>query len=228
MLSARFAEAAAILGVIGYLCFRYGRRPIRQFSLAHNEPLKGESNASFPAWLSRHEWTFALLVGIVCIPLILRVQILATMIVAYQHPTLEGLRQSKDSFLMFGLAARAIVTAPIFEEFLYRGLIQGGLQRINRRLNPPVESLLMGDDPRLSALLGTKANLNESPPATWPILVSSAIFAAAHWNLGASCIPLFLFGLVLGFLFRRSGNLVSCILVHAMLNSYSIALVLLR
>ncbi len=58
-------------------------------------------------------------------------------------------------------------------------------------------------------------------PARWPIFVTSALFALAHFGHSSDPIPLFLFALGLGYLYRQTHRLWPCIVVHMLLNSFS-------
>ncbi len=57
--------------------------------------------------------------------------------------------------------------------------------------------------------------------AILPILITSALFGLAHSGQGPAPIPLFVFGIVLGYLFRRTGSIVPCIALHMLLNAFS-------
>lgn len=58
--------------------------------------------------------------------------------------------------------------------------------------------------------------------ATWmPMIVSAAVFALAHVGQGAAPVPLFVFGLALGYLYRQTGSLWPCIVLHMGLNGFS-------
>jgi membrane protease YdiL (CAAX protease family) len=52
----------------------------------------------------------------------------------------------------------------------------------------------------------------------WPMFVSAAIFALAHFSHGPDWIPLFVLALGLGFLFQRTHRLLPCMTVHFLLN----------
>ncbi len=61
-------------------------------------------------------------------------------------------------------------------------------------------------------------------PGVWywmPIFLSSGLFALAHLGQGLAPIPLFVFGLALGYLYRRTGSLIPCITVHFLLNAFT-------
>ena len=58
----------------------------------------------------------------------------------------------------------------------------------------------------------------------WPMYVSSAIFALLHLNGGPDPIPLFFFALWLAYLYRLTGRITPCIVVHLLLNLFSFSL----
>lgn len=58
----------------------------------------------------------------------------------------------------------------------------------------------------------------------WPMYVSSAIFALLHLNGGPDPIPLFFFALWLAYLYRLTGRITPCIVVHLLLNLFTFAL----
>ena len=62
---------------------------------------------------------------------------------------------------------------------------------------------------------------NWNSGSLWPILVTSALFALAHFGQGPAPISLFFFGIALGYIFRRTGSIVPCIVLHMMLNGFS-------
>ena len=56
-------------------------------------------------------------------------------------------------------------------------------------------------------------------PYGWlPIVVSSLLFALAHFGSGPDPVPLFVFALILGFLYQRTHRIIPCIVAHAMFN----------
>ncbi len=59
--------------------------------------------------------------------------------------------------------------------------------------------------------------------STWwlPIFASAAVFALAHVGQGAAPIPLYVFGFALGYLYRQTGSIMPCIVLHLGLNGYS-------
>ncbi|MBX7166384.1 MAG: CPBP family intramembrane metalloprotease [Pirellulales bacterium] len=64
--------------------------------------------------------------------------------------------------------------------------------------------------------------------AAAPILVSSALFAAAHFSHGPDPVPLFLLAMVLGYLYQRTHRLWPSVIAHACLNATSLLMLLLQ
>lgn len=103
------------------------------------------------------------------------------------------------AFLVFAFSA--LVFAPIFEEILFRGYLMSACR-------------VGFSQGRVFRLLG-----NNSRVADWAaIVVSSAIFAAAHMTL-TGFPPLFATGLVLAVLYKKSGSLIPSMLLHFLVNS---------
>lgn len=144
--------------------------------------------------------------GLISTPLILSVvmiiSLLASSIVQYEHPVLKSLFENKSIlFCVLTFLTTAIAT-PIYEEFLFRGLLQGSLQAL---ANP------------------TPTGETWKPLAVWPVIVSSLIFAAMHFpGQGAAPIPIFVLSLGLGYLYRQTGSLAAPIVVHVILNSITL------
>ncbi len=56
----------------------------------------------------------------------------------------------------------------------------------------------------------------------WPIFATALFFALLHVGQGAAPVPLFMFAVVLGYLFRKSGSILPCIVLHMLLNVFSL------
>lgn len=121
-------------------------------------------------------------------------------IVPYRHAIVDFLNAHRDPLSIGIVAFAAIIAAPIAEEFLFRKVLQGWL-----------ESWLEPREPRWGGLTA--------------ILLSSLAFAAAHLGQGLAWVPLFFFGLVVGYLARQTGSIVPGIILHALFNAVSVALV---
>lgn len=118
-------------------------------------------------------------------------------VVPYRHPLVDFLATRRDT-VAIGLAiVAAVVAAPIAEEFFFRRVLQGWLER------------------RVPARDEATA-----------IVASAAAFGLAHTGQGLAWLPLVLFGIVLGWLARRTGSIVPCILLHAAFNAVSVTILL--
>jgi len=118
-------------------------------------------------------------------------------VVPYHHALVDFLAVHRDPLAIGLVVFAAVVAAPIAEEFLFRRVLQGWLER-------------------REAEWGWAA----------PIVLSSLAFAVAHVGQGLAWVPLFFFGLVAGYLARQTGSIVPGIVMHALFNAVSVVLVL--
>ena len=72
-------------------------------------------------------------------------------------------------------------------------------------------------------IAGSASKLQRLTMLQWwmPIVASSGLFAAIHIGQGLAPVSLFFFGLSLGFLYRATGSVVPPIMLHFMLNGFS-------
>ncbi|MEO0475654.1 MAG: CPBP family intramembrane glutamic endopeptidase [Planctomycetota bacterium] len=114
------------------------------------------------------------------------------------HESLQQLRDEFSMELLMGLIISAVILAPLLEEILYRGIFQTSLLRVFR---------------------GRR----------WPaLIIASAVFAVIHLSVTPwhGLIMLFVVGLVFGYVYERTGSLLTPILAHAVFNAANIALLL--
>jgi membrane protease YdiL (CAAX protease family) len=116
-------------------------------------------------------------------------------LVPYTHPVVEALATDLSLKTRLAVVLSAVIAAPIVEEFFFRRVLQGWLDRW--------------------------------VPRGGAVPLSAAIFAALHLRQGLAPVPLFLLGLVLGELVRRTGSLVPAILLHTLFNAVSVGLLFL-
>jgi membrane protease YdiL (CAAX protease family) len=132
----------------------------------------------------------------------------------------------------------AVLIAPIFEEILFRGLIQTlFLRMFQGRPVPPVQSqtdpepmLVDQPIPQPSPVLAYETPAVPQPhTAFWrhylAILITAALFAIVHqpWTIQPS---IFVLALGLGLAYERTGNLWTSITIHALFNTFNIFLFL--
>lgn len=120
---------------------------------------------------------------------------------AIAHEALKQLKENPTLPAIIFIFVFAAVLTPIIEECVFRGVLQTSLMRLS----------------------GGKR---------WPaLLLTSAIFSVVHWWAiepnWQSLIPLFVIGLVFGYVYERTGSLLTPILTHAGFNAINIVLLLL-
>jgi membrane protease YdiL (CAAX protease family) len=157
--------------------------------------------------------SFALIVP----PVILLMAVLVEYLGESEHLVLLGLKNSRDPRLWLWSIAAVIGTAPLIEEFLFRGVIQNWLDR----------AWSFAADPQFNA----EGKL--VPAAPWavafahdgPVVATAGFFALVHLANGpADPIPLFFFALGLGYLFRQTNRIWAGWIVHLLLNAFSLAI----
>ncbi|MEM6460173.1 MAG: CPBP family intramembrane glutamic endopeptidase [Planctomycetota bacterium] len=116
------------------------------------------------------------------------------------HELLQELRESPSAQRVLGIALAAVVVAPLLEELVFRGMLQTWLLQLWGRRR------------------------------RWlTVVTAAALFAGVHVGLVSwHGLPgLFVLGLVLGWLYEKTGSLLPAVLVHAGFNAVNIGYVLL-
>lgn len=141
-----------------------------------------------------------------------------------RHPVEQMLQAEFSPITAAVSILGAVVLAPLFEEVVFRGVLQGWLARVSREA--------FGGPPTPTA--SGEAERDETPPsidrggaAEMPgIALASALFAAVHYQQWPSPIPLFFLAMTMGILRQRTGSLIAPIVVHAIFNATSTLLML--
>jgi len=213
------------------------------------------------------------------------VQWLTSLLVEYEHQVIEILRERSGYQLWIAATITTLLIAPIAEEFAFRLLLQGWVEKTvakatllkhqlrrqaaadtrqqpeggddaespstasgaaedsaDRKLQPEEDAQQENAQQDANPYQSPESNresaksdvelpvppvplsqLPSLPPSTKaiPVVASSLAFALAHLGQGLAPVPLFLLGLVLGFLYQRTGRLLPCIVLHAVFNGYS-------
>ncbi|MHB9081047.1 MAG: CPBP family intramembrane glutamic endopeptidase [Pirellulaceae bacterium] len=172
------------------------------------------------------------------------------------HPLVEMLRKDPQPHLIVACIVSAVVVAPVAEEYLFRGLLQGWFERLATGRDRSQELLVGGrtdaldvrevgespaeksasnrssSDQCVSPALGVIEPLQDSEQAVgaayWPMAVSALIFAVLHLSHGPDWIPLFFLALGLGYLYRQTHRILPSIVVHFLLNACSIVMFLVE
>lgn len=101
---------------------------------------------------------------------------------------------------ILGFVVLAAIAAPIFEEIIFRGFIFNAFRNIFR-------------EGRIFSMVGKNSRFADYSA----VILSAAIFAGAHMDMSAF-LHLFILGVIMAELYRRSGTLVCPMLLHAFNN----------
>lgn len=156
--------------------------------------------------------------SLMVLPPVLLVSGLMNVLIKYEHPVLDVLSGMDSVPKLLLLFVTTAIATPIVEEFLFRGLLIGGLERL-------AQAIKVGD-------LESWEQENEGKVwhdrFDWPVIISSLVFALMHFGQGAAPVPLFLLALALGYLYRQTGSLIAPIVLHMVLNSMTLIVETLR
>lgn len=153
------------------------------------------------------------------VPAVFIQALMQTLVAKSQHPIVLAFGPGVETATIVWAAIAAVVVAPIAEEFLFRGVLQGWLERVwalrTTAAVPEAESI--ATEPVV-----------EAAPSFAPIGISAAIFALMHLTSGVDVVPLFFLALGLGYLYRQTHRLWPSIVVHMLLNAASLTLLYLE
>ncbi len=211
-----YGSAASVLAMASVLVW---------MNLIHPRSLR-----EFGLWLSSDDVKLGAKVAFFVLPPVLLLSTVIDKLVPYEHPVLDLIGQSPDAVTMLMMALTTIVVAPIFEEFIFRVLLQGGSQRLADKLKLAAQA---GETPVQNVSLNPSTSdvieaVEVSQWPWWPVLLSSSVFSALHIGQGFAPIPLFFLSVALGYVYRQTGRIGPGLVVHAILNSLTISLSILQ
>lgn len=166
-----------------------------------------------------------ILASLLLLPIVMMIQSVVTTLIPYEHPTIDSLMENFSGKTAIWAWIAAVGVAPLTEEFFFRGVIQGCLQRVFDH-SESRETWLVGGP----VVAGTARELSgETPLQRWtrfwaPILITSVAFAGVHFGQGPAPIPLFFLSIGIGYIFRKTGSFVPCVVIHLLLNSISMGM----
>jgi membrane protease YdiL (CAAX protease family) len=150
----------------------------------------------FPGGRLRDDLALAVrALGLVVLPLLLAAAALNA-VVTYEHPIVNFLDGRRDLVAAALVVVSAVIVAPLAEEFFFRRVLQGWLEK------------------------------HFAGEAGVAVALSAIAFASAHAGQGLAFLPLFPLALVLGLLVERTGSIMPGVLLHAMFNAVSVFLLL--
>jgi membrane protease YdiL (CAAX protease family) len=177
-------------------------------------------------------------------------ELLSKQVEPYQHPLIKAVMNRPDALMLALTCAAAVLVAPLAEEFFFRVLVQGCFEAVEakrRLLEWAVRSAARRSASPAQPNGGSAGQASEtssstapiglarpaasdvelvaaSGPTSWPIIVTSTIFALMHWQYGMSSFPLFFFALGLGYVYQRTHRIWPSLVAHLLLNGTSMAI----
>ena len=170
-------------------------------------------------WPSGDDLRLGLIASLFILPPVLAMALVLNLIIEYEHPVLQTVQSQPTLAVFLAMGFTAVIVAPLCEEFVYRALLQGGSQKLARKLARERQAMSDGQEPPESSELVAAEEI--ASWSWWPVVISSVPFALMHVGQGAAPIALFFFAMALGYLYRQTGRLWPCIVVHFSLNAFS-------
>lgn len=169
------------------------------------------------------------------------------------HPLIELLKEDSTGKLFGVVTLLAVIVAPISEEYFFRVLLQGWLERsflARNKRDGEAERLAQssstrsgnGDDEGSGESVPESAQNPYASPAfkdaidrrsvasvvpysgSIPIGISAAVFALMHWSHGPDPAALFILAIGLGYMYQRTHRWLPCVVTHACLNGTTMLL----
>jgi membrane protease YdiL (CAAX protease family) len=163
-------------------------------------------------------------------PVVFGIQLVLTQLFPYSHPVQTIAEHKPSNAVLALLGLSTILVAPLSEEFIFRVILQGWLEKleltlIRKHFGIRNERIIVADgvaaDPLQLELIESPKSLFGLPSGILPIIGSAIPFALMHLGQGPAPIPLFVLALVLGMLYQRTHRLVPSFTLHLLLNLVS-------
>ncbi len=131
------------------------------------------------------------------------IQLLLTQVFGFEsaHPLVKLVQEQPRVGVLLLTTIAAVGVAPLVEEFLFRVIVQGWLEK--REIEWRVRR---GGDP-------------DEPAGFGPIVVAGTIFALLHLASGIDWVALFVLSLFLGYAYQRTHRFVVPLAVHVLVNA---------
>lgn len=187
--------------------------------LSHEKKEQLQHDLARPLSIAKRHWMRECFEGVlalaVWLPVVMASNVLFLMLMQaigqsteQGHAMLKQLQNASWSMILL-IWFMAGLAVPVFEELLFRGLLQRGLTSV------------FSAQPAIANRPSSYQTL-----AVWAsILSSSLIFAALHGIMSAP--PIFVLSIGIALLYHRTGSLLGPFVMHGLFNSLSLALVLL-
>lgn len=120
-----------------------------------------------------------------------------------KHPALVMIEEHRDYLFLAAMTVVVAGVAPLFEELVFRVLLQGWIEGRQARLRADREG-------EATAHAGFA-----------PLVIVSALFAALHGGHGPDPYAIFVLSLFLGYAYRQTHRIVPSLVAHACLNGWT-------
>ncbi len=179
--------------------------------------LKRKHLSDYGFWLSFDDIKLGCIAAFLVLPHVLLLSAFINVLIPYQHPVVDTLKGQLSWQLLLLQVGLTVFLAPWYEEFTYRALLQGGAEQMawRLRLAEQAESKPVA----LQTILASEV----ASWSWWPVVMSSTVFAVQHLPHGGGAFPIFLLALVLGYLYRQTGRMGPGLVVHIILNGFSMS-----
>ena len=160
------------------------------------------------------------------------------------HPIITMIKESPSWSMLIGTGVATVILAPVCEELTFRLLLQGWLERWEdqrlgwRQTTVEVPATASEASPLDGSVVPTNQVVEQLAPALpapepplrgigglpygwFPIIVSATAFGIAHIGYGPEPVPIFLLGLVLGYVYQRTHRIIPSMVTHALFNSFT-------
>ena len=178
----------------------------------------------FGLWLSLNDLKLGSKAAFLVLPPVLLLSTVINSWVTYKHSVIDTLGANPTLAVLFGIAFSTVLLTPIFEEFTFRVLLQGGAEQLSRRVQATGTLQRQSEAPEWEVIPASEV----ATWSWWPVVMASGTFAALHIGQGAAPVPLFFLSLALGYIYRQTGRIGPCIVVHAILNAFTVSLTMLK
>lgn len=178
--------------------------------------------ARYGLWPHWSDLRLGLIASLFILPPVLQLATLLDRWVPYKHSVLDAVKEHPTLGVFLAMTFSAAIMAPLFEEFMFRALLQGGAERFTRRVTLMRQAFEAQPELTEAPKISERISSREVRHWPWgPVMISSATFALMHLGQGAAPIALFVLAVALGYLYRQTGRLWPCIIVHFVLNAFS-------
>lgn len=182
------------------------------------------------------------------LPLVVGLNLLSQLFVPErEHQVLVHLRESADTLRTLVLVGSAVVAAPLAEEFVFRGMLQGLLRAAAARLlargksagtpgpdRPPVDATPAAEPAgesaksRPSSAVPVPVPDPVPPAARWiAIGLTSVMFGAVHYPQPQAVVPLAALSVAMGLVYERTGTILAPVAAHALFNLINVGVTVL-